>query len=89
MNSEYSNVLDYGIGDSVTFISKRTNTRAKQRIVKIVEYPEQAEKNKIELSNTTKTFAEVQKTETEIAKQEAVSIAKSSAKAMIEEYLSS
>ena len=46
-------------------------------------------KNKVELSNTTKSFAEVQKTETEIAKQEAVSIAKSSAKAMIEEYLSS
>ena len=89
VSETYSDILDYGIGDSVTFISKKTNTRAKQRIVKIVEYPEQVEKNKVELSNTTKSFAEVQKTETEIAKQEAVSIAKSSAKAMIEEYLSS
>lgn len=101
VNQEYLNILDFGIGDSVTFISKRTNARAKQRIVKIVEYPEQVEKNRVELSNTTKSFAEVQKAETEAAKQAAVSIAKSSiqsalagylteeqAKEMIEEYMS-
>lgn len=86
-NSEYSDVLDFKIGDSVTFVSKRTNTRAKQRIVKIVEYPEQAEKNKVELSNTIKSFAEVQKTETELAKQEAVSIAKGSMQSALSDYL--
>lgn len=87
VSREYSDILDFGIGDSVTFISKRTNTRAKQRIVKIVEYPEQAEKNRVELSNTTKSFAEIQKSETEAAKQEAVSIAKSSIQSALSGYL--
>jgi hypothetical protein len=79
-NPEYQNILDYGIGDTVTMVSKHPRTREKQRIVKIVEYPETPEKNTVELSNTNKTFAEVQKTETELAKQEAISIAKSTTK---------
>lgn len=80
MNPEYKNILDYGIGDAVTLISKKTHTREKQRIVKIVEYPEEPKKNTAEISNATKTFAEVQKTETELAKTEAISIANNNTK---------
>ena len=85
-NPEYSSVLDYGIGDTVTLVSKRTGTREKQRIVKITEFPETPEKNTVELSNVTKTFAEVQKSETELAKQEAISIANSATKKTLQDY---
>ncbi len=83
---EYKDILDYGIGDTVTMVSKRTRMREKQRIVKIVEHPEAPEKNTVELSNTTKTFAEVQKTETELAKTEAISIANSTTKKILQNY---
>lgn len=56
----YKNILDYGIGDTVTIISKKQRIRDRQRIVKIVEYPESPEKNTVELSNVNKTFAEIQ-----------------------------
>lgn len=85
-NPEYKAILDYGIGDTVTMVSKRTRMREKQRIVKIVEYPETPEKNTVELSNTTKTFAEVQKTETELAKTEAISIANKTTKKVLQNY---
>ena len=84
-NPEYSSVLDYGIGDTVTLVSKRTGTREKQRIVKITEHPETPEKNTVELSNVSKTFAEVQKSETELAKQEAISIANSTTKKVLQD----
>ena len=74
-NPDYKEILDYGIGDTVRMVSKKTHTQEKQRIVKITEYPENPKKNKIELSNTIKTFAEVQKTEEELAKTETISIA--------------
>lgn len=66
---QYS-ILDYAIGDTVTIVSKRTNTREKQRIVKITSYPESPQKNTVELSSTTKTFAEVQKAAEKEAKKE-------------------
>lgn len=85
-NSEYKDILDFDIGDTVMMVSKHTRMREKQRIVKIVEYPETPEKNTVELSNTTKTFAEVQKTETELAKTEAISIANSTTKKVLQDY---
>ena len=85
-NPEYKNILDFGIGDTVMMVSKHPRMREKQRIVKIVEYPETPEKNTVELSNTTKTFAEVQKTETELAKTEAISIANSTTKKVLQDY---
>lgn len=85
-NPEYKDILDYGIGDTVRMVSKSTRTQEKQRIVKTVEHPEEPEKNTVELSNTTKTFAEVQKTETELAKQEAISIANSTTKKVLADY---
>ena len=85
-NTKYKDVLDYEIGDTVLMISKRTRNREKQRIVKITMYPEEPKKNTVELSNTTKTFAEVQKAETELAKQEAISISNSTQKKVLENY---
>jgi phage minor structural protein len=85
-NPEYSNILDYGIGDTIQMVSKKTRTQEKQRIVKITEYPETPQKNTVELSNTTKTFAEVQKTETELAKTEAISISNSNTKKVLTNY---
>ena len=85
-NPEYKDILDFGIGDTVMMVSKHPRMREKQRIVKIVEYPETPEKNTVELSNTTKTFAEVQKAETEFAKTEAVSIANSTTKKILQDY---
>lgn len=85
-NPEYKDILDYGIGDMVRMVSRHPRTQEKQRIVKIVEYPETPEKNTVELSNTTKTFAEVQKTETELAKDEAISIANSATKKVLQNY---
>ena len=85
-NPEYKDILDFGNGDTVMMVSKHPRMREKQRIVKIVEYPETPEKNTVELSNTTKTFAEVQKTETELAKTEAISIANSTTKKVLQDY---
>ena len=85
-NEGYRDVLDYRIGDTVTMVSKRKRIREKQRIVKTIEYPEEPERNRVELSNTTKTFAEVQKAETELAKTEAISIANSTAKKVLQDY---
>lgn len=59
----YKDILAYGIGDTVTIISKTKGIKDKQRIVKIVEYPEAPEKNTVELSNVNKTFAEIQQEE--------------------------
>ena len=85
-NPEYKNILDFGIGDTVMMVSKHPRMREKQRIVRIVKYQETPEKNTVELSNTTKTFAEVQKTETELAKTEAISIANSTTKKVLQDY---
>jgi hypothetical protein len=85
-NPEYTDILDYGIGDTVRMVSKKTRTQEKQRIVKITEYPETPQKNTVELSNTTKTFAQVQKTEMELAKTEAISISNTNTKKELENY---
>ena len=84
-NPDYKDILDYGIGDTVRMVSKKTHTREKQRIVKITEYPENPKKNKVELSNTTKTFAEVQKTEAELSKNETIDIANKSTQKVLED----
>jgi phage minor structural protein len=84
-SEKYSSVFDYDIGDTVWMISRKTRTKEKQRIVKLTEYPESPQKNTIELSNATKTFAEVQQEATDQAKSEAIKIANSSAKKVLED----
>lgn len=59
----YKDILSYNIGDMVTLISKTGKIREKQRIVKLVRYPESPEKNTAEISNASKTFAEIQQDE--------------------------
>ena len=83
MSKKYKEILSYGIGDTITLISKKTRIKEKQRIVKITEYPENPEKNTVEISNARKTFAELQKTESELSKAEAISTANSLAKKML------
>lgn len=85
-SEEYKDILSYGIGDTVTLVSKKTRTKEKQRIVKITEYPESPEKNTVEISNARKTFAEIQKEETESAAEEAVSISNRATKKILESY---
>ena len=84
-SEKYSSVFDYDIGDTVWMISRKTRTKGKQRIVKLTEYPESPQKNTVELSNATKTFAEVQQEATDQAKSEAIKIANSSAKKVLED----
>lgn len=85
-SEEYKDILSYEIGDTVTLVSKKTRTKEKQRIVKITEYPETPEKNTVEISNTNKTFAEIQKEETAAATEEAVSISNRTIKKVLENY---
>lgn len=84
-SKKYSSVFDFDIGDTVWMISKSTKTKEKQRIVKLTEYPESPQSNTVELSNATKTFAEVQQEATDQAKSEATKIANSSAKKVLED----
>ena len=84
-SKKYSSVFDFDVGDTVWMISKKTHTKEKQRIVKLTEYPEAPRSNTVELSNATKTFAEVQQQATDKAKTEAIKIANSSAKKTLED----
>ena len=84
-SEKYSSVFDFDIGDTVWMISRKTRTKEKQRIVKLTEYPEAPQNNTVELSNATKTFAEVQQEETDKTKSEAIKIANSSAKKTLED----
>lgn len=48
--SNYS-ILDYDLGDTITLLAKSKNTKEKQRIVKITIYPEEADRNTVEIAN--------------------------------------
>lgn len=61
MNSEYKDILAYSLGDTITLISKDKNIKEKQRIVKIVEYPEEPNRNVCEIANVTLKFEDIQK----------------------------
>lgn len=60
VNEKYKDILDYKLGDTITLISKENKFRDKQRIVKLTEYPDAHELDKIELSNTTLSFEDIQ-----------------------------
>ena len=78
-------VLAFGIGDTVTLVSKTENVKEKQRIVKLTEYPKQPEKNTCELSSTSKTFAQVQEATKEKAVSDAVEKSTSQTKKILNE----
>lgn len=52
--------LAYALGDEVRLINRETRTLTRRRITKIIEYPENPEKNSCEFSNVTLTFTEMQ-----------------------------
>ncbi|WP_346936348.1 phage tail spike protein, partial [Clostridium sp.] len=60
INEKYS-ILSYGLGDIITLISKEEGIKEKQRIVKMVEYPDEPDKNTCEIANTVLTFEDMQK----------------------------
>jgi len=62
MSDVYS-LFEYGLGDTITLTDGSTKTRDTQRIVKLVEYPDNPEKNTAELSNTFLTWEELQERE--------------------------
>ncbi|WP_270531827.1 phage tail protein, partial [Paraclostridium sordellii] len=60
LNKKYKNILDYKLGDTITLISKEDRFKDKQRIVKIIEFPDEHEKDSVELANTTLCFEDIQ-----------------------------
>jgi phage minor structural protein len=44
-------ILDYDLGDFITLLSKTKNVKEQQRIVKILKYPDEPERNTVELAN--------------------------------------
>lgn len=59
--SEKYKILNYEIGDTITIVSKEKYLKEKQRIVKMVEYPEEPERNSCEIANVTLRFEDIQK----------------------------
>ncbi len=66
-NKKYKEILNYKLGDTITLISKENKIREKQRIVKLVEYPDSPENNTVEISNMTLSYEDVQKDFQEIS----------------------
>ncbi|AUN14107.1 phage tail protein [Paraclostridium sordellii] len=60
LNKKYKNILDYKLGDTITLISKEDRFKDKQRIVKTIEFPDEHEKDSVELANTTLCFEDIQ-----------------------------
>lgn len=53
-------VFALSLGDTVRIISKTNRIKDKQRIVKIVSYPDEPERNTVEMANTVLTWEEQQ-----------------------------
>ncbi|CEK34134.1 phage minor structural protein,phage minor structural protein, N-terminal region,Prophage endopeptidase tail [[Clostridium] sordellii] len=60
LNDKYKDILDFKLGDTVYLISKDNKFRDKQRIVKIIEHPDEHELDSVEIANTTLSFEEKQ-----------------------------
>lgn len=60
VSNKYTDILDYDLGDTIILLSKDKKVKEKQRIVKIVEYPDEPEKNSCEIANRILTFEDMQ-----------------------------
>ncbi|ADL50566.1 phage tail spike protein [Clostridium cellulovorans] len=60
ISDKYKNILDYDLGDVITLISKDKKLRDKQRIIKLIEYPDEPERNSCEIANRTLRFEDIQ-----------------------------
>lgn len=63
---QYGEILSFGLGDTVMLISKSKRLRESHRIVKMYEYPENPDENRVEMANTRLSFEEIQKQEQEL-----------------------
>ena len=86
---EYEPFLSYRLGDTVELISKSKKIREKHRIVKMIEYPKNPERNKCELANTRLSFEELQKQEQELQTAEISSIASETASQTVDDAVNS
>lgn len=59
LSGKYS-ILDFSLGDTILLVDEPAGINEKQRIVKMTEYPEDPEKNNVELSNTVLSWEELQ-----------------------------
>lgn len=50
INTQYA-ILDYSLGDTITLLAKSKNTKEKQRIIKLAQYPDEPERNMCEIAN--------------------------------------
>lgn len=60
LNPRYSSILDFKLGDVINLISKKNKIKDKQRIVKIIEWPQDHTKDSVELANATLKFEDIQ-----------------------------
>ncbi|WP_051623565.1 phage tail spike protein [Clostridium hydrogeniformans] len=60
LSNEY-NFLDYHIGDIVYILDPEKEIGEKQRIVKIVKYPDEPDRNTCEIANSVLKFEDIQK----------------------------
>ncbi|XZJ30827.1 phage tail spike protein [Clostridium perfringens] len=60
LNPRYSSILDFELGDAINLISKKNKIKDKQRIVKIIEWPQDHTKDSVELANATLKFEDIQ-----------------------------
>lgn len=74
-SDEYREILAYGIGDTITLVSKTEGIKEKMRIAVITEYPDAPQSNTCQLSTAKKTFADIQQEVKEEAVAEAVAVA--------------
>lgn len=71
---DHAQFFRYGIGDTITLVSKSRRIKEKQRVVVVDEYDDYTD-NVVELNTAAKTFAQVQKSETEAAVETATRLA--------------
>ena len=85
-STEHPDFFGYGIGDTITLVSKSTGIREKQRIVEIDEY-ENDRDNQVEINNVSKSFAQMQRDDQEIATETAARLANGYTDAQLEDYV--
>lgn len=84
-STEHPDFFGYGVGDTITLISKATGIKEQQRIVMVDEY-ESAQDNQVEINNVSKTFAQMQRDDQEIATETAARLANGYTDAQLEDY---
>lgn len=60
ISDDYVDILNFELGDTVTLMHESTNTYEKTRIVSLVEYPDEPNKNKCEVANSILKFEDIQ-----------------------------